>query len=122
MAVLFLDRINLHLFIFQFISTADTSEVKQNLLSHHDEMSRHLEELRLDQARGLVIEEQLQALMQTVSFFSYSSITAMRGSPTFELFLLLCSLVVLAYTTICLGVLNLILVSGPVQVRTHTKG
>ena len=36
----------------------------------------------------------------------------MRGSPTFELFLLLCSLVVLAYATICLGVLNLILVAG----------
>ena len=45
-------------------------------------------------------------------FFSHSSITAMRGSPTFELFLLLCSLVVLAYATICLGVLNLILVAG----------
>ena len=53
---------------FQFISTADTSEVKQNLLSHHAEMSRLLEELRLDQARGLVIEEQLQALKRTVSF------------------------------------------------------
>ena len=39
----------------------------------------------------------------------------MRGSPTFELFLLLCSLVVLAYATICLGVLNLILVSGHIS-------
>ena len=41
----------------------------------------------------------------------------MRGSPTFKLFLLLCSLVVLTYATICLGVLNLILVSGHVSDR-----
>ena len=36
----------------------------------------------------------------------------MQGLPTFMLFLLHCSLVVLAYAFVCSGVLNLILVSG----------
>ena len=59
----------------------------------------------------------LYPFILNIFFYSYSSISAMRGSPTFVLFLLLCSLVVLAYTIICLVVLNLILVSGHISDR-----
>ena len=74
----------------------------------------------LDHYSKIMILSSVAIFFFSFFFFPHSSISTMRGLPTFELFFLLCSLVVLAYAYICLGVLNLIMVSGRAELHVTT--
>jgi hypothetical protein len=73
----------------QFIATADTSEVRQALESHDARVVALLSEIRdhsskvlREQAKGQVVEEQMEALAQTVDVFIFYCIFLFKIQPT----------------------------------------